>query len=662
MSEIRTKYTGYDFTGTGGGTPPATPLVSGGNEGVVSLAPGTGLSQAFTFTAPTGGTPPYTYSAELRKLPASGGATLSGSGLTWTVSNLNPGEGALVILSATDDAGQTVRSLGLVRVQYPSNLVASGSTPNAFLPFTTTSTTLSVAGTTGGLAPITYVPTLLSSLGGASTATITAGSGLGPYTISGLQPAETVLLEVEATDAADQKARMRNSIAVAPADNPDLVPGALPAPQNLAGGTTTANVTFNAFTGGVGAVTYNATLSAPPSFPASLSGTFPNYTISSLSNGNGYEITVEATDSVGQKAHAFALVQVGGATPFVNLLPPSPATVSQVTTDTTTSFDLGAFSETVTVAAVITRDTGSGSEAVTITEPTPGNYRAVLTGLDQGFSYNVRVTGTATDGSGRTAVLTLAVMCRIPVFPNEYGNFIDFDFSTVSAPATYTTGGTYPITLSVGTLDLIIALSATTASVVLAPGQPIVLTARGTTGVAALTFNVSSFVSGWPSGCSVAMESILSQGWSTVPTGSFMSCTIGNTTTPYSSGNGFSGEVSRASPNDQVRVRRFDGGAGTSSSNFGVGAVFDSFVVQHTMEEYQQVPSVYFRMGQSTYGTIGSGTAGDPGRASIPSVPTANTNLMLSTMVLQWRWDINSATDLTVRLSRFRVGYRVRPP
>jgi hypothetical protein len=664
MSEIRTEYAGYDFPGSGGGgTPPGPPLVSGGNEAVVSLAAGTGLSHTFTFTAPTGGVAPYTYTAELRNLPASGGATLSGSGLSRTVSNLNPGEGALVILSAVDASGQTVRSLGLVRVLYPSNLVANGSTPAGFLPFSTTTTTISVAGVTGGLAPITYVPTLLSSLGGASTAVIASGSGTGPYTINGLQSSEVLLLEVEATDAAGQKARMRNSIAVASAPNPDLVPGALPAPQNLAGGTTTTTVTFNAFTGGVGAVTYNATLSSPPSFPASLSGAFPTYTLSGLGNGSGYEITVEATDSVGQKAHSFALVQVGGATPFINVIPPSPAVVSQVTTDNTTSFDIGSFSEAVTVAAVITRDSGSGSEAVSVVEPTPGNYRIVITAMDQGFSYNIRVTGTATDASGRTGVLTLSVMCRVPVFPNEYGSFIDFDFRTVTAPATYTTAGTYVVPLSVGNVTLTIAISGAVVELRFVPGQPLALDGRTNGGVVGITFSVGAFTSAWPTGCSIACEAILNSGWSAASTNELMSCTFGNNTTPYSASVGFSGEIQRnAGPLDSRRVRRFDGGASSASGYTTFGAAYDAFAVQHTMEEYQQVPTVYFRPGQNTYGTIGGSNVGDPGRASIPILPTANADLFLANTALQWRWSIISNTTKTMTFTGFRVGYRVRPP
>jgi hypothetical protein len=86
---IRGNATGYDFVAGGGGTAPAVTLVKPANVGPFVLPAALGASQVVTFVAPTGGTPPYTYTAELRKLPVSGGATLSGSGLSWTVSNIN---------------------------------------------------------------------------------------------------------------------------------------------------------------------------------------------------------------------------------------------------------------------------------------------------------------------------------------------------------------------------------------------------------------------------------------------------------------------------------------------------------------------------------------------------------------------------------------------
>ena len=94
----------------------------------------------------------------------------------------------------------------------------------------------------------------------------------------------------------------------------DLVPGADPARQDLAPGTGSANVTFNAPTGGTGAVSNSVTLSKPVGSPASLGGTgLGPYTISNMVDGEAYVLIYTATDTGdGQVANNFALVDVGG--------------------------------------------------------------------------------------------------------------------------------------------------------------------------------------------------------------------------------------------------------------------------------------------------------------------------------------------------------------
>ena len=95
----------------------------------------------------------------------------------------------------------------------------------------------------------------------------------------------------------------------------DLVPGANPTRQDLSPGTTTANVTFNAPSGGTGTgVTNGVTLNKPPGSPASLGGSgLGPWTVSNMRDGEAYVLLYTATDNGdGQVANNFALVDVGG--------------------------------------------------------------------------------------------------------------------------------------------------------------------------------------------------------------------------------------------------------------------------------------------------------------------------------------------------------------
>jgi hypothetical protein len=654
---IRGNATGYDFVAGGGGTAPAVTLVKPANVGPFVLPAALGASQVVTFVAPTGGTPPYTYTAELRKLPVSGGATLSGSGLSWTVSNINPGESGLVILSATDSAGQVVRALGLVVVQSASNLVGDATAPSGFLTYTTTTTNLSVPAFTGGLAPLGYSAALVSSLGGSSTATIGAGSGVGPYTINGLQAGETILLQVTATDATGQQGRGVAVAAIEPAPSPDLVAGAAPAVQELGAGTTSTNITFNAFSGGVAPLGYSVSVSSGTSPVASVSGSFPTYTISGMVDGSGYQVTVVATDAVGQVATSTGIIEIGGSSPFVDLLPPTPTITAQTTTIDTAYFELGSYSETVaSVTATISRDSGSDAAAVTISEPTPGVYAASVSGLTNGFTYNIVVTGTASDG--RTAILTLAIARRSAVVAAY--TFVSLDFSTITAPISFTADTSTNLTFGGGTYNFNI-LSGNTFTAAFSPGSPLVLTARGASGGTQLYFDFSALFASWPSGAEIAVEWVLLSGWTGVASGSTlaMGAANNNSVSPYVNSTGFSCEITRtATPADQRRARRTDGGTTVLTTPVTQPSLLNAFGIQLTLQSYQQVPTLYLNAGGTAFAAIGTGQALDPGRAALPQQNGAPPNLFQTASYPYFRWAPNLGTDTTLNIYGVRVGYR----
>lgn len=120
--------------------------------------------------------------------------------------------------------------------------------------------------------------------------------------------------------------------------NPDVVPGADPARQDLATGTTSAAVTFVAPAGGSGSgFTYAAVLSAPAGSGASLAGAgLGPYTISTMVDGESYGVIFTATDSGdGQVANNFALVDVATAVVLSDdfLIPNVTIEIGSITVD-----------------------------------------------------------------------------------------------------------------------------------------------------------------------------------------------------------------------------------------------------------------------------------------------------------------------------------------
>jgi len=118
--------------------------------------------------------------------------------------------------------------------------------------------------------------------------------------------------------------------------NPDVVPGANPARQDLATGTASTTLSFPAPTGGSGTgFTYGAVLSKPSGSGAALAGTgLGPYTVSSMSDGECYGIIFTATDSGdGQVANNFGLVDVAALASDQFLIPNVTETIDNITVD-----------------------------------------------------------------------------------------------------------------------------------------------------------------------------------------------------------------------------------------------------------------------------------------------------------------------------------------
>ena len=120
--------------------------------------------------------------------------------------------------------------------------------------------------------------------------------------------------------------------------NPDVVPGANPARQDLATGTQTITVTFATPTGGSGTgFTFGAVLSKPVGSGAGIAGTgLGPYTISSMADGESYGVIFTATDAGdGQVANNFGLVDVATALtqPAAFLIPNVNESIDNITVD-----------------------------------------------------------------------------------------------------------------------------------------------------------------------------------------------------------------------------------------------------------------------------------------------------------------------------------------
>jgi hypothetical protein len=279
-----------------------------------SLPAGTTTSGSFSFTAATGGSGAYSYGVVLSAVRGSG-ASLTGSGLgPFTVSGLEDND-IFVVTMTTGDTGpvaQSVTSRTYILVAR-APLVPGASAGNETLPIgSTTNTPFTFNAPTGGSGSYSYSVALAQVTGSGASLT---GSGLGPYTVSGLADGSIVRVTLTVTDTTtNQQVFNTATIAVLQAGTyTPLVAGADPAAQILAAGTTSTAVTFTAPTGGTGLYAYSVTLDQTLGVGASVSGSgLGPYTVSGLSDGSAAKITLTATDLglVGQTTTAICQIGV----------------------------------------------------------------------------------------------------------------------------------------------------------------------------------------------------------------------------------------------------------------------------------------------------------------------------------------------------------------
>jgi hypothetical protein len=167
-----------DVADGGGGAAP-DPLVPGTAPTSQALTAGTTSSSTITWTEPTGGTAPYSLTVALAHVRGSG-ASLSGSGLSRTVTGLEDGDEVLVTGTFEDSDGQAIAQTVLVSVAQ----AASGSlgwVDLADYDLTSVDTASGVTTTSGDIALTVSSAAFVSLVDrtGSGTGTITPTNGTG---------------------------------------------------------------------------------------------------------------------------------------------------------------------------------------------------------------------------------------------------------------------------------------------------------------------------------------------------------------------------------------------------------------------------------------------------------------------------------------------------
>lgn len=271
-----------------------------------------------TWTHPGAPASGITYALVVRDTATGNTITpLSGSGLGPYVIPTSNGLGATAILTVTRTLdGQTcpadvhwieiTESPALSWAAPAAAAVAAGNT-SAVLTWTTP---------TGGTAPYEYTdPGVVYDSQAASTliSVSTAGAGAGATTVTGLVNGQTVVLQRTVTDADGTPYTVQGAVTVGAAAA-TLTPGAAPAGQTLAAGTTLVTIgTWGAPSGGTGPYTYAVTELSGGGTTISGSGLGP-YSAAGLSDGQTYAYLLTITDSLGAKGYSVVTVSVAAGT------------------------------------------------------------------------------------------------------------------------------------------------------------------------------------------------------------------------------------------------------------------------------------------------------------------------------------------------------------
>jgi hypothetical protein len=228
----------------------------------------------------------------------------------------------------------------------------------------------------------------------------------------------------------------------------DLTAPATPSPVSLVAGSTALGSTL------IGSWSASVTVAAlviPRSGPAptatvtgSGAGPYSVSIASGLSDGGSYLVILTGTAADGQVASTSLLVAVASPADLTAPLPPSP--VSLVAGSTSLgSTAIGSWSAAVTVTANVSGSDGS-SPVATVTGSGAGPYSvSIASGLTDGVTYSVTLSGTGADGQVARVGLSVAVQTPATVVGTiQWQIAADYDYSAVATSASVSAPGTVP--------------------------------------------------------------------------------------------------------------------------------------------------------------------------------------------------------------------------
>ncbi len=434
------------------------PLVAAAAPADQNLAATATSSAPASFTAATGGSGAYSYSASLVQVVGSG-ATLSGSGLgPYTVNNLEFSDVVEVVLTTTDTGpvAQSVTSSFVVSViQLTSAVVVAANPSNSSLPIGSTSSgPFTFTAPSGGSGSFTYSASLVEDVGSGSTL---SGSGLGPYSLSGLDDGRIATIVLTSTDAGGIAQEVQNFTTTAVVDSYNVLnPAAAPPTVTLAAGTTSrTSINFTAATGGSGGYSYAAVLSFVRGTGASFSGSgLGPYSITNLEDEDIAVLTLTTTDAgpVAQSvtSRTYTIVEkaplVAGADVGNEALPIGSTTSSSFTFNAPTGGS-GSYNYAVTLSQLI--GTGASLSGTGL-----GPYQ--VTGLNDGDVAKVTLTSTDTVTNQQVfntttiAVLQAATFTPLVAGSDPAAQILVAGSTSVNVTFNAPTGGTGSYSYSVG--------------------------------------------------------------------------------------------------------------------------------------------------------------------------------------------------------------------
>lgn len=387
--------------GGGGGGGPV--FVAGANPAAQYAATGT-TSLTFAFPAASGGTAPFVYAAPTLTATPGSTATLSGTAPgNITINGAADGESYLIRVYITDANGQQILNDAIGAVLDPTFVPIPQIVPPARQSLPSSATTASVTFTQPGAPGGTTYSITISNVTDGLSVVPSSGSGLGPYVF----PVATDKDYIAVLTATAPDGQIASNVAQVAVSGFPPFTGTNPNPQQLVAGTTTANVTFSAPTGGDGTYTiktFELIYDSTDAYSATETGSgLGPYAISGLTSGGTYVFGLMFQDGQGQLFQAQAAISVNAtvapitfsSTPANQTLP-ATATSAVIGTWGAPSGGTGPYTYVLTPLGVV---------GVTVTGSDLGPYSVL--NLSAGTTYIFQITATDSLGAKGYSIVTI---------------------------------------------------------------------------------------------------------------------------------------------------------------------------------------------------------------------------------------------------------------